>query len=67
MYVIMKSMCPPGYNHNVFVATHALGYIMPTYIYIYIKMFQTHICGCVFLPIFELNEKVLIFLKRRKN
>ena len=30
-------------------------------------MFQTHICGCVFLPIFELNEKVLNFLKRRKN
>ena len=26
----MKTMCPPGYHHNGFVATHALGqpYIM---------------------------------------
>ena len=22
----MKTMCPPGYHHNGFVATHALGY-----------------------------------------
>ena len=21
----MKTMCPPGYHHNGFVATHALG------------------------------------------
>ena len=25
IYVIMKTMCPPGYHHNGFVATHALG------------------------------------------
>ena len=24
----MKTMCPPGYHHNGFVATHALGHIM---------------------------------------
>ena len=24
----MKTMCPPGYHHNGFVATHALGYMM---------------------------------------
>ena len=24
----MKTMCPPGYHHNSFVATHALGHIM---------------------------------------
>ena len=38
----MKTMCPPGYHHNGFVATHALnrdnpgGHIvfMITYIYI---------------------------------
>ena len=24
----MKTMCPPGYHHNGFVATHALGQIM---------------------------------------
>ena len=24
----MKTMCHPGYHHNDFVATHALGYMM---------------------------------------
>ena len=24
MYVIMKTVCPPGYHHHGFVATHAL-------------------------------------------
>ena len=28
MYVIMKTICPPGYHHNGFVATHALGHMM---------------------------------------
>ena len=23
IYVIMKTMCPPGYHHNGFVATYA--------------------------------------------
>ena len=32
IYVIMKTMCPPGYHHNGFVATHAL------YIYIYARI-----------------------------
>ena len=27
VYVIMKTMCPPDYHHNGFVATHALGYM----------------------------------------
>ena len=26
IYAIMKTMCPPGYHHNDFVATHALGH-----------------------------------------
>ena len=26
IYVIMKTMCPPGYHHNGFVATHPLGH-----------------------------------------
>ena len=35
----MKTMCPPGYHHNGFVATHALGHMMYIYmIYIYIHM-----------------------------
>ena len=32
-YVIMKTMGPPGYHHKGFVATHALGHMMYTYIY----------------------------------
>ena len=32
IYVIMKTMCPPGYHHNGFVATHALGHRMYGYI-----------------------------------
>ena len=28
IHVIMKTMCLPGYHHNGFVATHALGHIM---------------------------------------
>ena len=27
IYAIMKIMCPPGYHHNGFVATHALGHM----------------------------------------
>ena len=30
-YVIMKRMCPPGYHHNGFVATHTLGHMMYAY------------------------------------
>ena len=28
MYAIMKTMCPPGYCHNGFVATDELGHMM---------------------------------------
>ena len=28
MHAIMKTMCPPGYHHNGFVATHALRHMM---------------------------------------
>ena len=31
VYVILKTMCPPGYHHNGFVATHALGHMMYGY------------------------------------
>ena len=36
IYVIMKTMCPPGYHHNGFVATHALGHIVYGCIRLYI-------------------------------
>ena len=28
---MMKTMCPPGYHHNGFVANHALGHMMYGY------------------------------------
>ena len=31
VYAIMKTMCPPGYHHNGFVQTHALGHMMYGY------------------------------------
>ena len=31
IYAIMKMMGPPGYHHNGFVATHALGRMMYYY------------------------------------
>ena len=32
MYVIMKTMCPPCYHHNGFVATHAFVALWQPYI-----------------------------------
>ena len=31
IYAIMKTMCPPGYHYNGFVATHALGHMIYGY------------------------------------
>ena len=28
IYAIIKTMCPPSYQHNGFVATHALGHMI---------------------------------------
>ena len=49
IYIYMKTMCPPGYHLNGFVATYALGYMMYglmtiyIYIYIYIYILETKI------------------------
>ena len=43
----MKTMCPPGYHHNGFVATHALGHMMygSLYgIYIYMSLWCVYVC-----------------------
>ena len=45
IYVIMKTMCPLGYHHNGFVATHALGHLMYGFIcimhnHVYISNYQ---------------------------
>ena len=34
----MKTICPPGYHHNGFVATHAVGHMMYGYIYICVSL-----------------------------
>ena len=31
IYVTMKTLCPPGYHRNGFVATHAFGHMMYGY------------------------------------
>ena len=40
IYFIMRTMCPPGYHHNGFVATHVPKCI---YTYIYILYIYTYI------------------------
>ena len=44
----MKTMCPPGYHHNGFVATHALGHMMYGY-HVYIMCTSTvhHVPKCM--------------------
>ena len=44
IYVIMKTMCPPGYHHNGFVATHALGHMMYGYDYGHDYIYYIYIC-----------------------
>ena len=42
----MKTICPPGYHHNVFVATHALEYMIyriSTYLSIYIYIYNIYV------------------------
>ena len=40
IYVIMKTMCPPGYHHNGFVFMITYIYIYNIYIYICIYIFD---------------------------
>ena len=37
----MKTMCPPGYHHNSFVVTHALGHMMDQ------LCISIYICVCI--------------------
>ena len=66
IYVIMKTMCLPGYHHNGFVATHALGHmsslcvvdhlrpLIYTYIYIYIYIYHRYNWFTFFTPVSDL-------------
>ena len=42
----MKTMCPPGYNHNGFVATYALAHMMYGYGYAHLASmrFEHSVC-----------------------
>ena len=53
LYAIMKTMCPPGYHHNGFVATDALGHIM--YDYTLLVMYIT-VHNCVYITEVILNN-----------
>ena len=46
IYVIMKTMCPPGYHHNGFVATYALAHMMYGYGYAHLASmrFEHSVC-----------------------
>ena len=44
IYVIMKTMCPSGYHHNGFVATHALGYMVCVCVCV---------CVCVYIYVYN--------------
>ena len=45
MYVIMETMCPPGYHHNGFVETHALGHMMyGSYVHLASVRFEHSVC-----------------------
>ena len=61
IYAIMKTMCTPGYHHNGFLATHALGHMMTTYIYIYVYIFYIYLF-LYYIYLFYLS----IYLSRSK-
>ena len=42
---MMNTLCPPGYHHSGFVATHALGHMMYG-LYVYM-MYQ--LCICIYI------------------
>ena len=43
IYAITKTMCPPGYHHNGFVAPHALEHSVCNGSLIYIYIYMSHI------------------------
>ena len=49
IYVIMKTMFPPSYHHNGFVANYALGHMM--YICIYTDEATDKVYICVYVYI----------------
>ena len=57
----MKTMCPPGYHHNGFVATHALGHMMyGIYIYVY-TVYGIYIYIYIYIYLFLILHSNYIF------
>ena len=46
IYAIMKTICPSGYYHNDFVATHALGHMMYGY------TFSRHLLSFIYIYLY---------------
>ena len=60
IYEIMKTMCPPGYHHNDFVATHALGHMM--YVrYVYANYFTINLSKLWHSPVEDLGHVYSIY------
>ena len=55
----MKAMCPPGYHHKDFVATHVLGYI---YIYTNFECLLSAYWGHERVPLPTHHPKIRSFL-----
>ena len=64
----MKTMFPPSYHHNGFVATHALGHMMYGYIYIcehiciYMKLYVFMKLYVLINYIYVLYEHIYIYI-----
>ena len=58
----MKTMCPPGYHHNGFVATHALGHMMYGYIYIYIYIYNIYIYIYIYILITSCKRRISFYI-----
>ena len=56
----MKTMCPPGYHHNGFVATHALGHMIYGCI---MRMYNIHIYVYIYIYIYiyiiQANDSIM--------
>ena len=63
IYEIMKTMCPPSYHHNGFVASHALGHMMHGYTLLVpmnLTLYYDHIyCGYLDYARFRLSLSLL--------
>ena len=53
-------MCLPGYHHNGFVATHGLGHMMYSYVYMYVIYILHNVMYILFHFLYKNYEICLI-------